>query len=527
MRDRDKYDVDAAEEVPISARNHPNFLTFEKVHTLHPHNGAHDRFEKQAKGVSIMIRVIAESYLKGRVVLLWLLLLSSVAAEMKLKQLHVITRHGSRYALTKTQTLVEGTGEGTLTPLGQKQMFDLGVWLRKFYESFSLFDVYDPSKVHLQSSAFERTVTSANSLALGFFPQSARDPASMSLLSVIAANVPVYTTDNKNDVTIRAYDKCGSFLNYLDDLYSSEEWKALEKDNSALLKRLAGIASFEEYVDSNTGRFPLTEVWNAFDAIHVAKTECDSEGSVFCQYLQNPSVKDALDDDEWFALQSLAHRAELLKYGSNIAGRYVGGNLLLQIVDRMQKTPGGQASSADFEKFYLYSAHYPTILGLLAALNDESIDVEVIPNYASALIFELYENDVDGQRSVQILYKFGDGDQNTFPLGSSACSGTAMCPLTTVSDLVSDLSLKTWCQNCGNVDADVCLADLLESRVSCSTGMEIPLVVGWFSGVLCSLVVLALTLFGQKMRCCYVKSSTAEEKSSTAEEDTVSLGSLA
>ena len=470
--------------------------------------------------------IVSESLLKGRVVLLWLLLLSSVAAEMKLKQLHVITRHGSRYALTKTQTLVEGTGEVTLTPLGQKQMFDLGVWLRTFYKSFSLFDVYDPSKVHLQSSAFERTMTSANSLALGFFPQSARDPAAMSLLSSIPANVPVYTTDNKNDVTIRAYDKCGSFLNYLGDLYSSEEWKALEKDNLALLKRLAGIASFEEYIDRTTGKFPLTEVWNAFDAIHVAKTECDSEGSVFCQYLQNQSVKDALDDDEWFALQSLAHRAELLKYGSDIAGRYVGGNLLLQIVDRMQGTPGGQAS-ADFEKFYLYSAHYPTILGLLAALNDAPAGNEVIPNYASALIFELYENDIDGQRSVQVLYKLGDeSDQKTFPLGS-ACSDTAMCPLTTVSSLVSDLSLKSWCQSCGNVDADVCLADLLESRESCSADMEIPLVVGLFSGVLCSLVVLALTLFVRKRRCRTVKSSTAEENSPTAKADTVSLGSLA
>jgi hypothetical protein len=466
---------------------------------------------------------VSESPLKGRVVLSWLLLLSSVAAEMRLKQLHVITRHGSRYALTKTQTLVEGTGEGTLTPLGQKQMFDLGVWLRTFYTSFSLFEVFDPSKVHLQSSAFERTVTSANSLALGFFPQSARDPAGMSLLSVIPANVPVYTTENKNDVTIRAYDKCEAFLNHLGGLYSSEEWKALEKDNSALLKRLAGIASFEEYVDSSTGTFPLTEVWNAFDAIHVAKTECDSEGSVHCQYLQNPSVDD-LDDDEWVALQSLAHQAELLKFGSDVAGKYVGGNLLLQIVDRMQGPPGGQAS-ADFEKFYLYSAHYPTILGLLAALNVEPVDSEVIPNYASALIFELYEDETNGQRSVQVLYKAGDeSDHKPVPLGS-ACSDSAMCPLTTVSGLVSNISLKSWCQNCGNVDANVCLADLLGSIESCSADMEVPLVVGCFAGVLSSLVVLAVTLFVQRRRRRSVKSSTAEEKS--AEEETVSLGRLA
>jgi hypothetical protein len=474
-----------------------------------------------------MKRVIGfESLFKGRLVFLGLLLLSSVAAEMRLKQLHVITRHGSRYALTKTQTLVEGTGEGALTPLGQKQMFDLGVWLRTLYSSFSLFKVFDPSKVHFQSSAFERTVTSANSFSLGFFPQSARDPAGTSLLSVIPANVPVYTTENKNDVTIRAYDKCGAFLSYLGSLYASEEWKALEKDNSALLKRLAGIASFEEFVDSSTGTFPLTEVWNAYDAIHVTKTECDVEGSVYCQYLQNPSVKDDLDDDEWFALQSLAHQTELLKYGNDVAGKYVGGNLLLQIVDRMQGTLDGQSSAA-FEKFYLYSAHYPTILGLLAALNDKPVDSEVIPSYASALIFELYEDDTDGQRSVQVLYKAGDeSDPKPVPLGS-ACSNTALCPLATVAGLVSNLSLKSWCQNCGNVDADVCVADLLGSLKSCSADMKVPLVVGWFSGVLSSLVVLAVTLFVQRIRRRSVKSSTVEEKSSMVKEETVSLGSLA
>jgi hypothetical protein len=229
-----------------------------------------------------------------------------------------------------------------------------------------------------------------------------------------------------------------------------------------------------------------------------------------------------------FAQSLLAHKAELLKYGSDIAGTLVGGNLLRQIVDRMQEGTQGDggggrtsSSSADFEKLYLYSAHYPTILGLFAALKEEPVDSEVIPNYASALIFELYENDNDGQRSVQVLYKTGDeSDHKPVPL-SSACSGANMCPLTALTSLVSDSSLEKWCRNCGNVNADVCLADLVEeSREACSSNLEIPVAVGWFAGVLSSLVVLAVALFVQKRKCRSVKSST------TAEEDTAvsSLG---
>jgi hypothetical protein len=408
---------------------------------------------------------------------------------------------------------VEGNGAGTLTPLGQTQLFDLGVWLRKFYTAYSLFEVYDSSKVRLQSSAFERTVTSANSLALGLFPQAARDPTGESVLSVIPANVPVYTTEVKNDVTIRAYDKCETFLNHLGDLYSSEGWKELEKENSELLIRLTTIPAFQGYADS-TGKVPLTEVWNVFDAILVAKTECAGEYTASCQNVLASSFKDVLNDDEWVALQSMAHQAELLKYGSNIAGRLVGGNLLLQIVERMQETAVGR-TSADFEKFYLYSAHYPTILGLFAALSEESVDSEVIPSYASALIFEVYENDLDGKRSVQILYKSGEESEHRPVFMGSACS-SIMCPLTTLSGGVAYLSQESWCRDCGNRDADVCLAGLVESRESCSTDLETPVAVGWISGVLCSLVVLAVALFVQRRRSRSVKSSTAEEDNEVA-----------
>ena len=50
-----------------------------------------------------------------------------------LLQVQVIARHGARTALTKTATsLLEGGA--ALTPIGEKQLYDLGVWLRERYK---------------------------------------------------------------------------------------------------------------------------------------------------------------------------------------------------------------------------------------------------------------------------------------------------------------------------------------------------------------------------------------------------------
>jgi hypothetical protein len=100
---------------------------------------------------------------------------SSCVFASKLKQLHVITRHGSRPALNKDgHSLLEEGGE-TITPIGQKQLYDLGQWLRSTYnEDENFLEVYDPSKDRFESSNLDRTLTSANALSMGLFPLAAR-----------------------------------------------------------------------------------------------------------------------------------------------------------------------------------------------------------------------------------------------------------------------------------------------------------------------------------------------------------------
>lgn len=179
----------------------------------------------------------------------YFLLLVSVLAE--LRQLHVVTRHGARLPLVKISGNHTETTEGVLTPTGELQQYQLGLWIKemckKNYSTAStLFETYKASNVRLQSSSFDRTIVSANSLALGLYDEVSRDPLREKTIpkNVTRPNVPVYTTELKNDVTIRAYDKCESYLHRLQKLYESAEWNTIESRHRDLLYKLATFPLF-------------------------------------------------------------------------------------------------------------------------------------------------------------------------------------------------------------------------------------------------------------------------------------------
>jgi len=551
----------------------------------------------------------------------------SVRAERILTQIHVVTRHGSRMPLTKHAVRVHEEGVGaTVTPLGQRQMYDLGLWIKERYGggdennndngTDSFFDEYDPSRVRLQSSSFDRTIVSANSLALGLFDPASRRRSSSSgaalespwgssaatnsgngndtfhtsdffALPVIApANIPVYTEAVRNDVTIRAYDKCPLGLG-LEELYESRSWKELQRNHTALLRKLASIPEFDEYVDvsEDWSRFvPLREIWNVFDAMYVARTECgkssgSSSGATppFCAEVDGESAPllldeaegGALTDAEWRELQALVHDVEYQKYGdSRRIGTLVGGNLLGEIVDRMMTQGGGTNEGSEtttttatgLQKFYLYSAHYPTLLGIFAALKDDypmssapPIDspwqttFETIPNYASALIFELHQDTASGEKIVEIVYRSGPDatrslDSESAPdvqrrqgdvvsLGrtcrlfsappQSSDDSDDACLLETLSSFLAPSSLSVegtdsriefWCRACGSNDADVCMR---QAATSTSTGNKTSFAFGFLAGIALSAFFAVLSVI-----MLYRQTRRASPRSTIAANDT-------
>lgn len=315
-----------------------------------------------------------------------------------------------------------------------------------------------------ESSNLDRTVVSASSFALGLFPLSARDPNNQSLLpaGLTPANIPVYMTSATNDIMIRANDKCPTFSARLLTLYASQSWLAYQSLHAALLTKLAANG-FSNFADPSTGQVPLKSVWNCFDAINVAKSECDPDPTATaCTDLTNPNVRNVLTANEWTELQTVAHYAELQKYSFANTGDLLGGNLFSRIVGRMTST----SASSPIQTFYMYSGHYPTLLGLFNAMGQAylPLNLEVIPDYATALFFEQWNN--NGQIVVRTFYKEGM-QSNVIQLSlGGACGGVADCPLANFQAMATGLSFKNaagWCTACKNTAADVCMAAVIAS----------------------------------------------------------------
>eukprot|EP00545_Synedropsis_sp_CCMP1620_P013544 CAMPEP_0119005984 /NCGR_PEP_ID=MMETSP1176-20130426/2046_1 /TAXON_ID=265551 /ORGANISM="Synedropsis recta cf, Strain CCMP1620" /LENGTH=564 /DNA_ID=CAMNT_0006957859 /DNA_START=10 /DNA_END=1704 /DNA_ORIENTATION=+ len=401
------------------------------------------------------------------------ILLSGAAAIPELAQVHVITRHGARTTLTKTGALRE-EGKASLTPYGEKQMYDLGDWLQRRYSTEGFIGDYNIDNARFESSHVERTIASANALGLGLFPPSARGPANTLLPETVYRSIPVYMTEQRNDIHIRAYGKCPKFHDRLSSLYASSNWTNVEQEYKTQLTNLAQSATFAEY-KNNAGYIPLSELWNVYDIVKVALTECDfagidSDRCATSQMLTDELVSVGLP---WSIVESLAHFAESTRYSKDTAGDLLGGNLLFRIHGRMggdtssfptsQINPGSGGS----RNFYHYSAHYPTIMSVFASLGLVDPPNEVIPGYGAALILELYTDTATGENTIYMLYKETDEEGAMSVKFSGPCEGETVCSLPLFTQTLSSFSYTSpegWCKACDNEEADICLTVKLNEK---------------------------------------------------------------
>jgi hypothetical protein len=407
-----------------------------------------------------------------------------VAAEKQLKQIHVINRHGSRTMLPKNaDTLIEEDG-ATLTPLGQTQLYMLGSWLRQTYlGQIEDLRYYNPSFHRLESTNLDRALSSANSMALGLFPLAERAtgllvedenntlaPALVTSSLEYPPAIPLYSIEEINDVYLRPFRNCPTFQDNLILLYETSAWKELENKHDDLLRTLANI--FPE--NAEDGKVPLKEVWNVYDAIHVAVTEC-TDNEMSCDALVPlPSLATALSVQDFLVLELLTHQAEHMKYAeTETAGNLLGSNLLWRILERASSDEIGGT-------FFLYSAHAATLLGLLSTLQaDEGFVIatqgERFVDYGSALVVEIYQEMQDGgvmeTLSLKLKYvpSISSLEEDAMSIPLTFCGAddledsTAFCDLTELTEWAVENTLVTtehWCEACGNNHSDVCLRSM-------------------------------------------------------------------
>ena len=394
-----------------------------------------------------------------------------------LKQIHVITRHGEDTRL-HTETSSEAFAN-ILTPLGRKQMYDLGTWLRETYyhkahhhhhhggtnattnqqhnpfEQYkATLEKYSPLLHTFEASGIERTLSSAEALGKGLFPNSTYD----GLQGDEVPSVPVYSTSENNDVVLRADQNCPIFEDSLLYLFRSKSWKNLEIFHKPLLTKLGEhfprLATYNHGANAD-GKIAMKDIGPIYDRIHVART-----------HLGNANFE-WLDDSEFQELAELMQMTEQMRYGALSGGNLLGSNLWSQIISRFDDGP-----------LFVYSARGPTILGLLGTILEELAEDEASVEYGSALIVEVYHDDANDVY-LRFLYKSGESDSaRQLDLEHIECNrsemnadgtatGTAYCKS---RDFMSWLetnaipSQEDWCKACDNTASDVCMKALLEEK---------------------------------------------------------------
>ena len=110
----------------------------------------------------------------------------------------------------------------------------------------------------------------------------------------------------------------------------------------------------------------------------------------------------------------------------------------------------------------------------MAALGEDPLDIiggSGVPDYAAALILELYEQTETGQRSVQVHYKAGaESDTDILLPLTYSCDASLTCDLdhlvlsTGLGGNDSDNLYQQWCRACGNQVADVCMRATLQTN---------------------------------------------------------------
>ena len=435
-----------------------------------------------------------------------------------LVQLQFVTRHGARTALPKDAAKFS-EGGASLTRQGSVQQQSFGAEIRSFYgitKGFPAAKQYTPDDVWLTSSDFDRTISSAMSFASGLWPGNSPD----NFAPNISAQVPVHTVLPVNDVTVRAYRNCPEFRVQLSKLYASQPFLDKAAANKAFTTQLATL--FPDYaVDGN---IPLPSIWNVFDAVNVAKD-------------LNPSsaLANILTPAQFTTLSELTAWVEHQRYGKAVAKGLLGSNLWNEIMGRVRSLYDfdGKGALHPPHKMVVYSAHYPTILGLFAALdlqgeNPSVLSATAVPNYASSIVFEVWQHGTSTSLSedtayIRVRYKGGAhvaiGSSPYLQLSKSCVDAAAAdanvpsdaCPMKTFRALLEKSmypNLETWCWACGNTVSSSCLAAQKKcpeskpgilSTLSGEDGVIVGIIIGMLFTTFCLLSGVAE---GVKKKCC-------------------------
>ncbi|XP_065609745.1 prostatic acid phosphatase-like [Cyrtonyx montezumae] len=358
------------------------------------------------------------------------ILLQQGTAERQLKFVVAVFRHGDRSPVINFPTDLHKESEwpqgfGQLTKTGMRQLFELGLYMRKRYSNF-LNSTYNRKEFYVQSTDYDRTIMSAQSYLSGLFPPTGSQIWNPELLwQPIPVHVVTKSTDRKLHFPLR---DCSRFDQLQKETQTSNEFQSRIQPYMDFLQTMAVNTGLELNHLKTLDNFQL---WNTYDTL-------------YCESIHNYSLpvwatKDAVDKME--KLAELALLSLFGVYKTEEKSRLQGGVLVNIILNSIK-----QATNTSKErKMEVYSAHDTTIGAIQIALN---IFNGKLPPYAACQFFELYQES-NGRYSIEMHYR-NDSSVDPYLLTLPGC--TSSCPLEKFAELVSPIITENWSKECGNKD---------------------------------------------------------------------------
>jgi len=291
-----------------------------------------------------------------------------------------VWRHGDRAPSDGTFPTDKGNGDGTwpqgfgeLSQNGMRQHQHLGNYLRQRYviDQDFLSENYSSKEVYVRSSSYNRTIMSALSNLAGMYPTA----TGVDMLDSIPLwqPIPVHSQPREIDPLLWMDCPCPEAERLDADVLASKAVKDIEAEN----------ADFLELLSNKTGwpNVDLDKVWDVWDPLN-------------CERIHN----DTHNWPDWVTEPLFEQLTDLMQLGTTFdfhdpkIQRFRGGPLFNDIAIRMDQKANrpGEIYPPQL-KYYVYSAHDMTMAALLENLGAYTDQNAHLPEYASAILFELHE----------------------------------------------------------------------------------------------------------------------------------------
>ncbi|KAG1837416.1 histidine phosphatase superfamily [Suillus subalutaceus] len=328
----------------------------------------------------------------------------------------IIARNGDRTEYYQDPVTYESSYTES-TALGVVQSHQLGSFLRSTYMSSSSpsyianmkTDLVDTHEVHVHAKAGgegDVIFDSAVALLQGLFPPNPANKIVLANETTVVAPlggyqyVPIQTVDPGNDRSLEPWIDCPAFVQHISNVYSSSEFKATAKAAGPF------FGAVRDYV---FGR-PTTLENAIYDYISTGY----SHNKTYAHRLLPTLVEQARGFADYHenAIFSDKHVGGI----GNLAGR----TILHTVLNSLQRI----AFNGDPLQFLLVETSYQPFISLFHMLEmiKENPELAGIPNYASALAFELHRD------FVRIKFKNGTrGDFRDLPRSRPQKQWAAAC----------------------------------------------------------------------------------------------------